>query len=1567
MKSIALIRRVVITIGFALMALGAHADDIDLYTGGEQFTGSESNVLIVLDNSTNWSNASGWPSTQGEAELNALKTVIDTLADSVNVGVIMHTTGGSGDSGYVRFAMRPMTPTNKARLREVFDDIASTAPNAPQDKVSQSQVGDNTIEEAFRYYASLNRGVIVNDAKRDYFDNTDYYTAGGGVSTALAAKNHPATGDRVSAPASGGPLGLNAYANAAATSYTGPATATEGCAKNYIIYIGNTSLAGTSSAARLQAAATDAGITLEASDSEQVTTFNGQNSAPTAVMFDEWTRFMNKYGIASVATNPTTGAVIRNPIITYTVDVFPATPAPSSCIGDTAGGAQQVGQHYVMQSAANVGGGRCLPGTNQEQLQQALNTIFAEIQSVNSQFAAAALPVSVNARGTFENQVYIGVFRPDGKALPRWYGNLKGYKFAGYCDWDKDRKVDAGEAITDAVGNDPEACKKYCEVDGVAGFTGSDVGVNDPSLATATCAAIPSALLDGAGNPLPATVQTLPIERYDIFLSDRNGALAEDQTGGTGFIRQDAVSSWTRASDFWAFEQTLASGASDMPDGPNVERGGAAQRLRNLIEGFDGAGKPLANVAARRVYTCLGCAAGSSLGSSPFSTANATLVSNLTRTTSTYNLTTLVRSGDTVTATTSGAHTIGVGTQVALSGVAPTAYNLNPVTVDAVTANTFTFTSADLEKPIRSVSGRGATVVARAVASMALAAGVVKVYGNTLGLAAGDQVNVAGAGSAFDGVSTILSVSNDTGGDYFTYALKLPVTPATTPGSTTAGPKTYSNLSVKFHATLPQTVVVRTGNVLTANPEASRFSVGSTVTVNGVVPGDFNGTKTVVACTADSQSYCFTYTPTIAGGAKTFTPLSDTFAVNLTRATGSTTVTVALLGRTLAEAGIVNGTTVNITGTGQAQYDTAVTASAVNIGADTFEFGPVTLSPANGAGGQAAVIIGRYVPPDRLINWVLGKENGSEDENRDGIFAGWRASVHGDVLHSRPLMVNYDDPATDAVELGVIGFYGSNDGFLRAIKAGTGADDGTEFWSFIPEEFIPDPTSNDGIKRLYHNDKSILYPNSACALTPTPTKRDFFWDGVISSNSAATNLDPTLMSGKRIIYAAMRRGGRAMYALDVTNPAGNTNPASFVPTFAWKVSDQVAGFTELGQTWSEPRVVVVKAASGTKRPILVMGGGYDPSQDDLPPGSVRTSGNIGRGVYIIDPETGPAGGYVRLRPSGAGLTEYSIPADVTPVDTDNDGYIDRIYAVDSGGNVLRWTWNPSVGNPFDLSAWTFKWIAKLEGTGAEARKFLSRMTFMRVSYKTKPGYALLFGSGDREKPLANFRVDDSTSPPTCQPMALECNALYPSGYFGTAITDGFFAVYDIDDIPLSGAVPEFQYPLTISNLQPIVGPVGDQTVTAYSPDLNKQGWYLAFLNNEIKLVRSGTTYSCTRGEEKIVDLPVFSGGYVRFATNSPQFPDAQSGVCQNLGQAREYAINPLTGLASGVSDGDVFNINAFSEAIEGGGLPPSITSGVVQIGERFVKFDTRGAGGTSRDPVNAPSRRNKVYWHYRAD
>ncbi len=82
----------------------------------------------------------------------------------------------------------------------------------------------------------------------------------------------------------------------------------------------------------------------------------------------------------------------------------------------------------LLQSAALAGGGEYALGQDGQSVLKAVLSALRKMQPVNSVFAAVTLPVSVNVRGTFLNQVYMGQFRPDANARPRWPGNLKQYQ-----------------------------------------------------------------------------------------------------------------------------------------------------------------------------------------------------------------------------------------------------------------------------------------------------------------------------------------------------------------------------------------------------------------------------------------------------------------------------------------------------------------------------------------------------------------------------------------------------------------------------------------------------------------------------------------------------------------------------------------------------------------------------------------------------------------------------------------------------------------------------------------------------------------------------------------------------------------------------------------------------------------------------------------------------------------------------------------------------------------------------------------------------------------------------------
>ena len=218
-----------------------------------------------------------------------------------------------------------------------------------------------------------------------------------------------------------------------------------------------------------------------------------------------------------------------------------------------------------------------------------------------------------------------------------------------------------------------------------------------------------------------------------------------------------------------------------------------------------------------------------------------------------------------------------------------------------------------------------------------------------------------------------------------------------------------------------------------------------------------------------------------------------------------------------------------------------------------------------------------------LVDWARGLNNHEPDELDMGSTA-MRPSVHGDVLHSRPVAVNYGTDTSPQVVV----FYGGNDGMLRAVHGNRNASmvagtatfaAGQELWSFMPPEFY------GKIQRLYQNSPPIQMAGS---LIPGAAPKDYGMDGPITA----------LQSNGRVhVYAPMRRGGRVVYAFDVTTA---TNPE-----LLWKIgcphaADDIgcsAGFAGIGQTWSSLKVMYAQGYGAGAAPLLIMGGGYDTCED----------------------------------------------------------------------------------------------------------------------------------------------------------------------------------------------------------------------------------------------------------------------------------------------------------------------------------------------------------------------------------
>ncbi len=471
---------------------------------------------------------------------------------------------------------------------------------------------------------------------------------------------------------------------------------------------------------------------------------------------------------------------------------------------------------------------------------------------------------------------------------------------------------------------------------------------------------------------------------------------------------------------------------------------------------------------------------------------------------------------------------------------------------------------------------------------------------------------------------------------------------------------------------------------------------------------------------------------------------------------------------------------------------------------------------------------------DSLIDWAKGANTESELAKPTNAM---RPSAHGDVIHSNPLALSYGrNGGSD-----VIVFYGSNDGMLHAINGNRdpdpltpeipstdyeGVPPGGELWAFMPPEFF------GKIKRLRTNE-DLVSVSPRTGSTRTGSEKPYGMDGPLTVYKDG---------GDTWIYAAMRRGGRALYAFDVTTPT--------TPELKWKVgctpdgATCSTGATGMGQTWGTPRAI--KTANAPAVPLLIMGGGYDNCED--PDVNTCTNTSKGRKVFVIDADTG-----VIVKSLD---TDRGVIGEVKVV-PDADGYAKYAYAADLGGNVYRIT----IG-ALAPAAWT---ITKIASLGCDSvllpcpynRKFMFGPS---VIPELDGSYSLYLGSGDREKPLGD--------------------AYFPR----TAAVSNFF--YKITDKPSDTAWLTSQFLTCGANVicTASLASAGNVAGTcgAAAPPVGK-GWKLGL-----------------RPTEQVVTLAATRFGVTTFSTHMPE--TSSPGTCESrLGTVHVYNLEIGTAKPTGGS------------------------------------------------------------------
>lgn len=456
-------------------------------------------------------------------------------------------------------------------------------------------------------------------------------------------------------------------------------------------------------------------------------------------------------------------------------------------------------------------------------------------------------------------------------------------------------------------------------------------------------------------------------------------------------------------------------------------------------------------------------------------------------------------------------------------------------------------------------------------------------------------------------------------------------------------------------------------------------------------------------------------------------------------------------------------------------------------------------------------------PTDNLgnlrVNYLLG------DPSHEVTAGSFRKRAHllGDIIDSSPFYVgppssdygynNYSSFRSSYSTRVPVVYAGGNDGMLHAFQA-SGSQLGKELFAYIPSQVFGTTSSPD-----------------LTTLTSTSYSHHYMVDGPVTVGDAYSS-DWGSPGWKSVLVGGLGRGGKAVYALDVTSPTSFS--ASNV---MWEFSS--SDDPDLGYTLGQPAIVRLPDGDWA----AVVSSGYDNANSTgksaifilLLKHNKASSWTLGSDYYkIVLPD--PNNLFSSANPNG-----LAAPA---VIDYNNDGYADTIYVGDLGGEL--WKIDISDTNPT-------KWAVAFNGT-----------------------------------PLFNAKTSGGTRLPITERPEIGYNLLTPSQpsnavvYFGTGkyleTTDSttttlqtFFGIFDNYSWRANGPNPA----ITRNNLQQQVITDNGSTRTATSNEVNtstQYGWYVDLPDS---------------GERSVYDPTLFNGNIV-FTTLIPSPTAVDPCVSSNI-------------------------------------------------------------------------------------
>ncbi|MVW74688.1 pilus assembly protein [Pseudomonas xionganensis] len=566
----------------------------------------------------------------------------------------------------------------------------------------------------------------------------------------------------------------------------------------------------------------------------------------------------------------------------------------------------------------------------------------------------------------------------------------------------------------------------------------------------------------------------------------------------------------------------------------------------------------------------------------------------------------------------------------------------------------------------------------------------------------------------------------------------------------------------------------------------------------------------------------------------------------------------------------------------------------------------------------------------------LGDAAMSDDEYSDLISfirgtdptTGTARKAMGDPIHSSPRLATYSCTTPNAVDPSKcdvedqVAFIGTNEGFVQAINT----SNGQEVFAFMPQELLTNihllkndaKTSSSTRPKPYGMDNPVtLWVN------------DLNGDGKIldTPGAGSPQTDEFIYA-----YATMGRGGRGIYALDVTNRNQ--------PKLLWNIiGGQTPGFDRLGQTWSAPVKTRIKIGTDITD-VLVFAGGYDPVWDNAR--TRPTTPTQGNALYVVNAKTGEliwSASPEANNPSADGHRQmlkmrYSMPASPRVIDLqqsasgqliqDKDLLADQIFIGDLGGQVWRFFINNSgvTGAALITAGGTANdgVFASVTPSGYDGLSLTDKENTLQRLYN-EPDVALLskngrlalavnIGSGHRGHPLYMDTTDRFYS-------------LRTRNLTNASFNEGTLFEADLLDVTSD------------------LAPAATEQKLSLTGGLEKGGWFISFSSNPGEKV---LTRALTAG----------SNSTVFFSTYQPATTNANP--CEAaFGTARGYAVNLFDGSPLEIADPNNPTAEDRFSVLKIPGIPPQPE--LLCIGDKC--FVIRGPGDIEEVELPAPG---KLYW-----